>query len=474
MRKIKSVYEKMGAFLVDRLKLDQPEKGNRELQQDLVSLRAVSKETVRGYYIRKMSVILMVMTAGMVMTVLSLLAYRGEGDTVEDQSLERPGYGEGDRKEALAVQVEGREELEELEITVWERKYTDQEKQSLIDRAIDELEAVLPGENESLDEVRTSLVFPESMENGAVAVSWITIPYGVIDEDGTVLDVEEESGVLVELQATLTCGGKEAAYTAYAKVYPPELTEEEALQRSIQREVEQANISGSSQETLKLPQNAGGRKLEWKYPRENPFLTVAALALLASVCLYLQMDNQIHKRAEERKNQLLLDYPDLMWKMTMLLGAGLSIKGTFSRISEQYQREKTAGPRGQKTAGTAKLVFPGKAGKRRNVRYVYEEVAYACYEMENGIPEAEAYERFGRRCQLPEYIRLGSVLSQNLKKGARGLTSLLETEAAASLTDRKNHARKISERAGTKLLLPMILMLGIVLVVLMVPALLSF
>ena len=77
-------------------------------------------------------------------------------------------------------------------------------------------------------------------------------------------------------------------------------------------------------------------------------------------------------------------------------------------------------------------------------------------------------------CQLPEYIRLGSVLSQNLRKGAKGLTDLLETEAEASLNERKNHARKIGERAGTKLLLPMVLMLGIVLVVLMVPAFLSF
>ena len=105
---------------------------------------------------------------------------------------------------------------------------------------------------------------------------------------------------------------------------------------------------------------------------------------------------------------------------------------------------------------------------------MYEEITCTCYEMQSGIPEAQAYERFGRRCQLPEYIRLGSVLSQNLKKGAKGLTALLEKEAEASLNERKNHARKIGERSGTRLLLPMTLMLGIVLVILMVPAFLSF
>lgn len=105
---------------------------------------------------------------------------------------------------------------------------------------------------------------------------------------------------------------------------------------------------------------------------------------------------------------------------------------------------------------------------------MYEEVTAACYEMQSGISEAQAYERFGKRCQLSEYIRLGTVLSQNLKKGSSGLVQLLTMEADASLTERKNHARKIGEQAGTKLLLPMIVMLGIVLVILMVPAFLSF
>ena len=113
-------------------------------------------------------------------------------------------------------------------------------------------------------------------------------------------------------------------------------------------------------------------------------------------------------------------------------------------------------------------------GKTARIRYVYEEMAYACHEMHSGIPEAEAYERFGKRCQLPEYIRLGSVLSQNLKKGSAGLTELLEKEAADSMVQRKNQAKKIGERAGTKLLLPMMLMLGIVLAILMIPAFLSF
>ena len=37
---------------------------------------------------------------------------------------------------------------------------------------------------------------------------------------------------------------------------------------------------------------------------------------------------------------------------------------------------------------------------------------------------------------------------------------MLEQEATASFTERKNNARKLGEKAGTKLLFPMLLMLG--------------
>lgn len=43
-----------------------------------------------------------------------------------------------------------------------------------------------------------------------------------------------------------------------------------------------------------------------------------------------------------------------------------------------------------------------------------------------------------------------------------------------ALEERKNMALRLGEEAGTKLLIPMFLMLGIVIVVLIVPAFMSF
>ena len=81
---------------------------------------------------------------------------------------------------------------------------------------------------------------------------------------------------------------------------------------------------------------------------------------------------------------------------------------------------------------------------------------YTCNEMQSGITEVEAYERFGKRCGISVYMKFGALLAQNLKKGTKGMADLLR-----------------NEEAGTKLLAPMFGMLAIVLIIVIVPAFLS-
>lgn len=442
-------FRRMSEFLVDKCGLTQPGKGKRELHRELTALDGGRRSAVRAYYVRKIELELVILTAGGLAAAAGFLVNVGQNKSLEDQRLERPGYGEGDRTEELTVQIDGAQE-QTLEITVQERKYTGEQQEKLLEAAITELEGIIQGENESMDEVRQKLVLPSALQNGAVTAEWMTTPYGVVDYDGSIMEAEDENGTLVELQGTLTCGEKESVYTAYARVFPPVFSQEELRYRNIQQEAAAADERDRYETAVALPTQVGDTSIVWGYPSENPVQIILALTLLAALCFYLEQDQNVHKKAKERRIQLQTDYPDLMWKMAMLIEAGLTIKGAFGRIASQYQKEEN--------------------GKRK---YAYEEIAAACYEMQSGIPEAEAYERFGRRCELPEYIRLGSYLSQNLKKGSRGLTDFLEQEAASSLEERKKQARKLGEQAGTKMLFPMILMLGVVLVILMVPAFLS-
>ena len=83
--------------------------------------------------------------------------------------------------------------------------------------------------------------------------------------------------------------------------------------------------------------------------------------------------------------------------------------------------------------------------KTTGVRCAYEEMQKTCREMESGHTEAESYENFGRRCKVQAYVRFGALLSQNLRKGTRGLTELLKMEAIQAFEDRKARARRLGE-----------------------------
>lgn len=100
----------------------------------------------------------------------------------------------------------------------------------------------------------------------------------------------------------------------------------------------------------------------------------------------------------------------------------------------------------------------------------------AGYSVENAIrerPESECYEAFGRRCESPVYRKFGMLLNQNLRKGTKGLTNLLQREAQEAFEERKNMAKKLGEEAGTKLMIPLFLMLAVVFVIVTVPAFLT-
>ena len=98
--------------------------------------------------------------------------------------------------------------------------------------------------------------------------------------------------------------------------------------------------------------------------------------------------------------------------------------------------------------------------------FAYEMIVLACREMDSGVAELEAYRRFGERCGQMKYKTFSTILIQNLQKGSRHMADHLEQEAMEAWDER--------EAAATKLLIPMIMMLIVVMAIIMIPAFLSF
>ena len=145
------------------------------------------------------------------------------------------------------------------------------------------------------------------------------------------------------------------------------------------------------------------------------------------------------------------DYPEIVSKLIVFIGAGLSIRQALESIVHDYESEPL-----------------------KEKRYAYEKLVIAADKLNNGTHESIVYKEFGRACALRQYMKLASLLEQNRRSGLSNLQSLLSLESQSAWEERINLARREGEELSTKLLIPLFIMLVVVMMMIIVPALLTF
>ncbi len=372
-----------------------------------------------------------------------------------DGLFDRNDYGGGSRLEELNVQVQGEEKKIPIDIEISEQQYSAKEIEQLFKGIIRKMESLILGENESLDRIESDMNLLTKIPGEPVEISWELDHYDVMNVRGELQsDFLKEEGTLVTLSAVLTYSGNEevqASYQCTVNVFPRTLSDEEKERFQIEKAIQKEEEDSRTSKKVKLPDKILNKKTAYYRKMDSRGMVLIIMAVLTGVLFYaLDIQNK-GKEQEKRKQQMLLDYPEIVNKITLFLGAGMTVKRAWRKVTEDYERQK----------------------KVQGERYAYEEMKRACYEMESKVAESESYENFGRRCNVQAYVRLGALLSQNLRKGTRGLIPLLRIESVQAFEERKARAKRLGEEAGTKLLLPMFLMLAVVLVIVIVPAFLS-
>ena len=365
-----------------------------------------------------------------------------EGQIVKNE----PGQGHEERE--YLVDAKGVLEEYPLKVQVEERKLTEEQCQEYFEEAKKELDGLILGENPSLDEVAKSLYLPEDLVDGAVEAEYQFSDYDVFQPDGT-LKVELARPVLVEVTAEFSCQERTCLYSFFVRAVPREKSTQEEFADQIRSVLKHENEREGSA-YLSLPKNVGGREVNWRQRTENRSIKILFLGIAGAVGLLMSEKEEKKRRETERQQQMLADYPEIVSKLSLLLGAGMNISLAWEKIALVYRTKR----------------------ERQEIecRYAYEEMLGTLYEMQEGIGELRAFENFGERCRLSAYRKLSSLIVQNIRKGAKGMQRLLEEEEWEAFEQRKARARKAGEEAGTKLMLPMIMMLVIVLVILIVPA----
>lgn len=397
----------------------------------------------------------LVLSIAVVLLLTFLVWWTEKRDTVltEEGQLLRQENGQGEYEAALILEIDETEETE-LIIIVPERHLTTKEEELFLVSAIEEIEAEFAGRNRSLEEIRGGVVIHENYQDGKVSATWEFSNYRMIAADGAIVeDAMEEDKELVEAKVYLDCEDSSLIYEFCFTVYKQEKSEEELFYEKLNQLISE-NGETEGAEFLRLPTDMEGHTLVWKNKESDLPLQVLFLGMVV-VLLLPALEKEKEKEArKKREEQLMREYPNLVNKLTLLLGAGMTLQGAWCQIATKYAEEC--------------------AKRQREPNAAYEEMLITQREIESGKGEIKAYEAFGERCGLQKYRKLSSYLVQNMKKGNRGFRELLEREVAEAFAERKNIAQQYGEEVGTKLLLPMLLMLGIVIFVIMVPAVISF
>lgn len=356
--------------------------------------------------------------------------------------------GQGSQEKEYSIEAEGVVEDYPIKLEIAEKKLTTAQKKEYLTQAKKELDAVIPGENPSKEQVTESLYLPDYLQDGAVEASYYFSDYDVFEADGT-LSQEPEKPVLVEITAELICQEETCLYQFSLQAVPREKSVQEQFVEKVKALVSAENQK-ENDDYVTLPDQVDGKEIFWREQTTDRGLIVVVMGAVLAVGIFLREKEEKKRRKTEREKQMLLDYPDIVSKLSLLLGAGMNLSLAWEKIALTYQKKQKCG--------------------ETKLRYAYEEMQNTLYEIRDGVGELQAYENFGNRCQLSVYRKLSALVVQNVRKGARGMQKLLEEEAWEAYEQRKARAKQAGEEAGTKLLLPMGLMLVIVLAILVIPA----
>ena len=418
-----------------------PIPGRDKVQADLNRMHPGEnpQECVTDYYVTKLTLSAVILIAGIMLAITMHYSSR-ESHVLQNQWVYRGSGEEGSREYSITGQVEDGERYS-FQMEVMPRKYSQSELENLYEQFGRELPQLILEKNDSPDEIRENLDLSETYEGYPFLVNWKSNSTEAVEENGQIHPGQEDVPVLLR-ETTVKV-------TVVKRNETPQEREKSKLSELLQRAQEEDPES----EKIQLPTEIEGRKISWEEDIPETGWKILAGALLLAAAVFFFQDKDLHDLVEKKKREERRSYPEILQKLTLYLEAGLTVRSAFCRVAEDYEKERKRGGR---------------------CREAYEEMLIATREIHMGVPEGAAYENFGNRCALWQYKRLASLLTQNLRKGSSELTELLSKESELAMEQRRNLAKRLGEEAGTKLLLPMMLMLCMIVALIIVPALIKF
>lgn len=173
-------------------------------------------------------------------------------------------------------------------------------------------------------------------------------------------------------------------------------------------------------------------------------LIVIGAGVLLVVFLVYALYDDVRDKVKKRRETISRQFPNVVSKLALLVTSGMIMDRAWKETAESQAEE------------------------------LYSEMRKTTEERENLVDPATAYSHFMDRCSTKETTKLASAIISNLTKGNAEIGVLLKNLAHEAWQERRNYAKRDSERANSKLMIPTMLLFLAILVMIMVPIFSSF
>lgn len=410
----------------------------KSVQQDMYMLG----EEKDAYYMKKISnvCILLVVGAG-ILGIYIFYSYLGTAPSVTE--LQRPEAYE--KSEDILLKAGKQHDIFSIEVepVQWTKEKADE----MLLQAAERLEAEILGKNQDFMHIEENLALAQALSGYPFSIEWESDREDLIDSYGEV----HREGLTQDTIVTLTAFFyyRDWQWTRqFAVVLKKEaLTETEQYKKKLEQFLEEAQAADTEEDTWQLPQYLGEEALQYQIVTENSSIWILmCLLLVAAVAVWFGQDQDLHRERIKRQEHFRMEYISFAESISLYLSAGLTLPMAMQLCTQDYIKRKPEGH----------LLRAALIEFQKNIR--------------NGYSFLEAMEHLAETADDMNYRRMAGLFQQGMLHGTQDLAQLLETEVRKIREEKRRQSKVAGEKVSTALIAPMMLQLGMVIVLIMIPA----
>lgn len=154
------------------------------------------------------------------------------------------------------------------------------------------------------------------------------------------------------------------------------------------------------------------------------------MGMLLAVLLPIALVKDLYKKVSQREHAILLELPELLNKIVLLVGAGSTAQQAIIQCLERKKNDQT--------------------------HPLYRELLQMKREWESGYSFQQALEAFSKRCGVQEVSVFTTTMLLNYRRGGQDFALALRELSHSLWEKRKTVSKTLGEQASSKLVFPMV------------------